>query len=168
MEEIMTTIMRTTKANHHTLLRFEKYWKILIICKKMTIPDFETINSFPILMKSTSITFFTGGPADPSLQWKRASNSIQDPCHVGYFSSLNWSFVGRSSFHLLWPILYREKTLRSLLKPLLKPLVTFTIERNNYMGSLLKPLLKKVTPLMGWRMLCLKKVFPVNLVNLEI
>jgi hypothetical protein len=49
----------------------------------------------------------------------------------------------------------------SLLKPLLKfgggnlfsPAMTSTIEGNNSVGSLLKPLLKKVTPVVGSRML---------------
>jgi hypothetical protein len=31
--------------------------------------------------------------------------------------------------------------------------MTNTIEENNYVGSLLKPLLKKVTPIVGLRML---------------
>jgi hypothetical protein len=39
--------------------------------------------------------------------------------HIGFLSILNWSFVKRSPLHLLWPILYHEETLRSLLKPLL-------------------------------------------------
>jgi hypothetical protein len=50
--------------------------------------------------------------------------SIQDPGHVEFLPTLNWSFVGRSSLHLLWPVLYSEETLRSLLKSLLKPLLT--------------------------------------------
>jgi hypothetical protein len=78
-------------------------------------------SSFP---SQAPITFSKGGLGDPSLQWKRASNSIQDPGHVGFLTTSNWSFVGRCSLHLLWPVLYSEETLRSLLKPLLKPLVT--------------------------------------------
>jgi hypothetical protein len=45
--------------------------------------------------------------------------------HFGFLSKLNWSFVGRSSLHLWWPILYSEETLWSLLKWLLKPLLTY-------------------------------------------
>jgi hypothetical protein len=37
---------------------------------------------------------------------------------------------------------------------LLLPAMTSTIEGNNSVGSLLKPLLKKVTPVVGSRMLC--------------
>jgi hypothetical protein len=32
--------------------------------------------------------------------------------HVEFLSNFNWSFVGKSSLHLLWPILYSEETLR--------------------------------------------------------
>jgi hypothetical protein len=37
---------------------------------------------------------------------------------------------------------------------LFSPAMTSTIEGNNYVGSLLKPLLKKVTRVVGSRMLC--------------
>jgi hypothetical protein len=44
------------------------------------------------MMNHTNITFFKRGPADPSQQCKRASNSIQDPqprwiltCYVQYY-----------------------------------------------------------------------------------
>jgi hypothetical protein len=37
---------------------------------------------------------------------------------------------------------------------LFSPANTITIEGNNYVGSLLEPLLKKVTPVVGSRMLC--------------
>jgi hypothetical protein len=59
-----------------------------------------------------------GRASRPFSTGKTASNSIQDPCHVGFLSTLNWSFVGRSFLHLLWPVLYNEETLRSLLKTL--------------------------------------------------
>jgi hypothetical protein len=52
-----------------------------------------------ILQGQASRLFSTG---------KRASNSIQDPRHVGFLSALNWSFL----------VLYSEETLRSLLKTL--------------------------------------------------
>jgi hypothetical protein len=39
--------------------------------------------------------------------------------HIGFLSTLNWSLIRRYSLHLLWPILYSEETLISLLKPLL-------------------------------------------------
>jgi hypothetical protein len=39
-------------------------------------------------------------------------------CPVGFLSTLNWSFGGRNSLHLLWPVLYSKKTLRSLLESL--------------------------------------------------
>jgi hypothetical protein len=68
-----------------------------------------------ILQGRASRPFFTG---------KGASNSIQDPRHVRFLSTLNWNFVGRNSLHLLWSVLYSEETLRSLLKTLLKPLLT--------------------------------------------
>jgi hypothetical protein len=44
---------------------------------------------YQIHYQNDSITFFKGGPADPSQQEKRASNSIQDPRHVGFLSTLN-------------------------------------------------------------------------------
>jgi hypothetical protein len=55
--------------------------------------------------------------------------------HVGFLSKLK--FWGKKLFALVMTsIIYSEETLRSLLK------------------SLLKPLLKRVTPLVGSRMLC--------------
>jgi hypothetical protein len=42
--------------------------------------------------------------------------------------------------------------------------MTGTIERNNSVGSLLKPLLKKVTLVVGSRMLCVK--FAQNIVGI--
>jgi hypothetical protein len=41
--------------------------------------------------------------------------------HIGFLTKLKWSFIGRSSLYLLWPILYSEEILRTLMKPLLTP-----------------------------------------------
>jgi hypothetical protein len=79
------------------------------------------------------ITFFKRGPADPSQQCKIASNSIQDPPPRWILTIFKLKFGGRNLF---------------------SPAMTNTIEGNNYVGSLLKPLLKKVTPVVGSRMLC--------------
>jgi hypothetical protein len=45
------------------------------------------------------------------LCWKKLFPLIG---HIGFLSCLNWSYVGKSSFHLLWPVLYSEETLRSV------------------------------------------------------
>jgi hypothetical protein len=87
--------------------------------------------------------------------------------HNGFLSTINWSFVGRSSLYLLWPVLYNEETLRSLLKPLLKSLLTYSnniIEGNNFVWSLLKSLLKRVTLVVGLRILW---HWVVNILNLN-
>jgi hypothetical protein len=79
------------------------------------------------------ITFFKRGPADPSQQCKTASNSIQDPPPPRWILTIfKLKFGGGNLF---------------------SPSMTSTIEGNNSVGSLLKPLLKKVTPIVGSRML---------------
>jgi hypothetical protein len=78
------------------------------------------------------ITFFKRGAASPSQQCKRASNSIQDPPH--------------------WILTIFKLKLSG--GNLFSPAMTSTIEGNNSVGSLLDPLLKKVTPVVGSRMLC--------------
>jgi hypothetical protein len=55
----------------------------------------------------------------PPYSEKEHSTASKILGHVGFLSKLNWSFVGRSSLHLLWLVLYSEETLRLLLKPLL-------------------------------------------------
>jgi hypothetical protein len=79
------------------------------------------------------ITFFKHGPADPSQQCKRASNNIQDPPPCWILMIFKLKFGGGNLF---------------------SPAMTSTIEGNNSVGSLLEPLLKKVTPVVGSRMLC--------------
>jgi hypothetical protein len=79
------------------------------------------------------ITFFKRGLADPSQQCKRASNSIQDPQPRWILTIFKLKFGGGNLF---------------------SPAMSSTTEGNNSMGSLLKPLLKKVTPVVGSRMLC--------------
>jgi hypothetical protein len=79
------------------------------------------------------ITFFKRGPADPSQQCKTASNSIQDPPPRWILTIFKLKFGGGNLF---------------------SPAMTSTIEGNKFVGSLLKPLLKKVTPIVGSRMLC--------------
>jgi hypothetical protein len=74
------------------------------------------------------ITFFKRGPADPSQQCKRASNSIQDPLPHWILMIFKLKFGGGNLF---------------------SPTMTSTIEGNNYVGSLLETLLKKVTPVVG-------------------
>jgi hypothetical protein len=71
--------------------------------------------------------------ADPSQQCKIASNSIQDPPPRWILTIFKLKFGGGNLF---------------------SPAMTSTIEGNNSVGSLLKPLLKKVTPVVGSRMLC--------------
>jgi hypothetical protein len=85
-----------------------------------------------------SITFFKCGPADPSQQCKRASNSIQDPPPHWNLTTFKLKFSGGNLF---------------------SPAMTSTKEGNNSMGSLLEPLLKKVIPVVGSRMLCSCKYF---------
>jgi hypothetical protein len=77
------------------------------------IPTFtkSSTTSFIIFFKRGLAYLFNSGKEHP-----RASKILG---HVGFLSSSNWSFVERSALHLLWPILYSEETLRSLLKPLL-------------------------------------------------
>jgi hypothetical protein len=79
------------------------------------------------------ITFFKRGPADPSQQCKTTSNSIQDPPPRWILTIFKLKFGGGNLF---------------------SPSMTSIIEGNNSVGSLLKPLLKKVTPIVGSRMLC--------------
>jgi hypothetical protein len=79
------------------------------------------------------ITFFKRRPADPSQQCKTASNSIQDPFPRWILTIFKLKFGGGNLF---------------------SPAMTSTIEGNNSVGSVLKPLLKKVTPIVGSRMLC--------------
>jgi hypothetical protein len=79
------------------------------------------------------ITFFKRGPADPSQQCKIASNNIQDPLPRWILTIFKLKFGGGNLF---------------------SPAMTSTIERNNSVGSLLEPLLKKVTRIVGSRMLC--------------
>jgi hypothetical protein len=67
---------------------------------------------------------FKHGPANPSQQYKRASNSIQDPLPRWILMIFKLKFGGGNLF---------------------SPGMTSTIEGNNSMGSLLEPLLKKVT-----------------------
>jgi hypothetical protein len=76
-------------------------------------------------MLERDITFFKRGPADPSQQCKRASNSIQDPQPRWILTIFKLKFGGGNLF---------------------SPAMSSTIEGNNSVGSLLKPLLKKVTP----------------------
>jgi hypothetical protein len=83
------------------------------------------------------ITFFKRGPADPSQQCKRASNSIHDPQPRWILTIFKLKFGGGNLF---------------------SSAMTCTIEGNNYVGSLLKPLFKKVTPVVGSRMLCICSV----------
>jgi hypothetical protein len=78
------------------------------------------------------ITFFKRGLADPSQKFKRASNSIQDPPPRWILTIFKLKFGGGNLF---------------------SPTMTSTIEGNNCVGSLLEPLLKKVTPVVGPRML---------------
>jgi hypothetical protein len=78
------------------------------------------------------ITFLKRGPADPSQQCKRASNSIQDPPPRWIFTIFKLKCGGGNLF---------------------SPAMTSTIERNHFVRSLLEPLLKKVTPVVGSRML---------------
>jgi hypothetical protein len=66
------------------------------------------------------ITFFKRGPADPSQQCKRASNSIQD-------SPSRWILT-------IFKLKFGEGNLFS-------PAMTSTKEGNNFVGSLLEPLL---------------------------
>jgi hypothetical protein len=80
------------------------------------------------------ITFFKRGPADPSQQCKTASNSIQDPPPRWILTIFKLKFGGGNLFSTG---------------------MTSTIEGNNFVWSLLKLLLKKVTPVVGSRMLCL-------------
>jgi hypothetical protein len=80
-----------------------------------------------------SITFFKRGPADPSQQCKTASNNIQGPPPCWILTIFKLKFGRGNLFSLA---------------------MTSTIGGNNYVGSLLKPLLKKVTPVVGSRMLC--------------
>jgi hypothetical protein len=82
--------------------------------------------------REVTITFFKRGPADPSQQCKRASNSIQDPQPRWILTIFKLKFGGGNLF---------------------SPAITGIIEGNNSVGSLLKPLLKKVTPVVGSRML---------------
>jgi hypothetical protein len=69
------------------------------------------------------ITFFKRGPADPSQQYKRVSNSIQDPQPRWILTIFKLKFGGGNLF---------------------SPAMSSTIEGNNSVGSLL--MLKKVTP----------------------
>jgi hypothetical protein len=80
-----------------------------------------------------NITFFKRGPTDPSQQCKTTSNNIQDPPPCWILTIFKLKFGGGNLF---------------------SPALTSTIEGNNYVGTLLKPLLKKVTPVVGLRMLC--------------
>jgi hypothetical protein len=89
-------------------------------------------------MLERDITFFKRGPADPSQQCKRASNSIQDPQPRWILTIFKLKFGGGNLF---------------------SPAMSSTIEGNNSVGSLLKPLLKKVTPVVGSRMLWRKDTF---------
>jgi hypothetical protein len=86
---------------------------------------------FPSKLMS-KITFFKPGPADPSHQCKRASNSIKDlpPCWI--LTIFKLKFGGGNLF---------------------SPAMTSTTEGSNSVGSVLKSLLKKVTPVVGSRML---------------
>jgi hypothetical protein len=79
------------------------------------------------------ITFFKRGLADPSQQCKIVSNSIQDPPPRWILTIFKLKFGGGNLF---------------------SQAMTSFIEGNNSVGSLLKPLLKKVTPVVGSRMLC--------------
>jgi hypothetical protein len=78
------------------------------------------------------ITFFKRGPADSSQQCKTASNSIQDQPPRWILTIFKLKFGGGNLF---------------------SQVMTSSIEENNSVGSLLKPLLKKVTPVVGSRML---------------
>jgi hypothetical protein len=68
------------------------------------------------------ITFFKGRANRP---FSKVEKRIQDSRPRWILIKLNWSFGGRNSLHLLWRVLYSKETLRSLLKPLLKPLSTY-------------------------------------------
>jgi hypothetical protein len=80
----------------------------------------------------TLITFFKRRPANPSQQCKTTSNNIQDPPPCWILMIFKLKFGGGNLF---------------------LPAMTSTIEENNFVGSFLKPLLKKVTPVVGSRML---------------
>jgi hypothetical protein len=82
--------------------------------------------------QTPDITFFERGPADPSQQCKRASNNIQNSLPHWILTTFKLKFGGGNLFSLA---------------------MTSTIEGNNSVGSHLKPLLKKVTPVVGSRML---------------
>jgi hypothetical protein len=79
------------------------------------------------------ITFFKRGPVDPSQQCKRASNNIQDPPPHWILTIFKLKFGGGNLF---------------------SPAMTSTLDEINFVGSLLKTLLKKVTSVVGSRMLC--------------
>ena len=93
---------------------------------------FETMPKSQYPRCSIDITFFKHGPAGPSQQCKRTSISIQDPLPHWILTIFKLKFGSGNLFSLA---------------------MVSTIERNNSMGSLLEPLLKKVTPLVGLRML---------------
>jgi hypothetical protein len=97
----------------------EERWDHDHICSK-TSPDYD----------STYITFFKGGPTHPFLQWKKASNNIQDPGYIGFLPTLNWSFVRRSSLHLLWLVLYK------VVSPITEYLRCNRLEIENQIASL--------------------------------
>jgi hypothetical protein len=51
--------------------------------------------------RTGGITFFKRGPADPSQQWKRASNSIQDPTPHWILVILKLKFCWKERFPLI-------------------------------------------------------------------
>jgi hypothetical protein len=81
------------------------------------LPSYSLLPILNILMTTTSLHNIFQRRASRPYSIVETTSVILD--HIGFLSTLYWSFVGRSSLHLLWPKLYNEETLRSLLKPLL-------------------------------------------------
>jgi hypothetical protein len=105
----------------------------LTFCWVLTHKDQGDLRIYHTYFGSNFITFFKRGPVDPSHQCKRASNSIQDPQPLWILTIFKLKFGGGNLF---------------------SPIISSTVERNNFLGSLLEPLLKKVTLVVGSRMLC--------------
>ena len=121
-----------------TIMTFVTPW--FLICSHSNLIDFCDWTYACFLTKAPKkfvgrlcITFFKLRPAGPSQQCKRVFNNIQDPPPRWILMIFKLKCGGRNLF---------------------SPAMTNTIEGNNYVGSLLEPLLKKVTPVVGSRMLC--------------
>jgi hypothetical protein len=106
-------------------------WLVSQLLRRRNGVDFRPT---PTRLEILYITFFNRGPAGPSQQRKRASNSIQDPPPRWILTIFKLRVGGGNLF---------------------SPAMTCTIKGNNSVGSLLEPLLKKVTPVVGSRMLML-------------